>query len=182
MYTPTKKLWTIEEYHRLIELGVFSESDRLELIAGEIISMSPKGLRHELVLRRLLREIPLIVGNKAIWQCQSPIFIPPNSEPEPDLTILKLRDDEYATFRPQPKDILLLIEVSDSTLNYDRITKLQLYAAAGITDYWIFNLADNWLEVYSEPGKKEYLNRRIIYRDRMVTLLGNLSLDLSKIL
>jgi Uma2 family endonuclease len=182
MYTPTKKLWTIEEYYKFIELGVFKQQERLELIQGELISISPKGLRHELILQRLLREIFRLIGNSAIVRCQSPIYIPPRSAPEPDLIILRSREDEYATTQPQANDVILLIEVSDSTLTYDRTTKLQLYAQASISNYWIFNLTDNWLETYNEPDRGEYLNRRIIRGDRTVTLLEDLELNLNKIL
>lgn len=155
------KRFTRNEYHRLTELGFFSEGDRLELIEGEIIEMAAKGTLHETCLRRILREVPKLIGEKATWQCQSPIALSDISEPEPDFTILQNREDDYLNSHPTPADSLLIIEVSDFTLNYDKKVKLPLYAAAGVADYWILNLVDFLLETYRQPyqmnsGKFDY--------------------------
>jgi Uma2 family endonuclease len=182
------KRFTLDEYHQLGKLGFFHEDDRIELIRGEIIQMVAKGTGHETCLRNLLRELPKLVGDRATLQCQSPIILPQNSEPEPDFTLVKNRPDNYLSAHPSPNDILLVIEVSDSSLDYDQEVKLSLYSESAITDYWLFNLIDNWLECYSnpsqiKPNKFSYLNRQIILPNQIITFpcFPDLSLDLTKI-
>ncbi|RAM53379.1 MAG: Uma2 family endonuclease [Hapalosiphonaceae cyanobacterium JJU2] len=182
------KRFTLAEYHKLAELGFFGEDDHIELINGEIIQMVAKGKAHETCLRKLLKELPRLVGDRATLQSQAPIILPPNSEPEPDFAILKNRSDDYLFGHPEPADVLLVIEVADSSLNYDRDVKIPLYAKAGIADYWIINLGDNYLEYYSEPyqdnqGKYGYLNKRIILSNQLISLpcFPDLSLDLNKV-
>ncbi|MBW4561587.1 MAG: Uma2 family endonuclease [Mojavia pulchra JT2-VF2] len=182
------KRFTLDEYHRLTELGFFHEDDHIELINGEIIQMVSKGRPHETCLRRLWKELPKLVGDRATLQSQAPVTLPPNSEPEPDFAILQNRSDDYLSAHPAPTDVLLVVEVSDSSLDYDQVVKIPLYAKAGISHYWIFNLFDNHLECYSEPyqdslGKSGYANKRIILPDQIISLPGlpDLSVDLSKI-
>jgi Uma2 family endonuclease len=182
------KRFTLEEYHRLGEIGFFHEDDRVELIRGEIVQISAKGTTHETCLRRLLRELPKLLGERATLQCQAPIILPSTSEPEPDFTIVQNRSDDYLSAHPNPGDILLLIEIADSSLDYDQNVKKPLYAEAGICNYWIFNLNDNWLEVYSEPSQLhparfDYLNKRIVLPNQNIVLpyFPDLSLDLTKV-
>ncbi|MBD2439962.1 Uma2 family endonuclease [Nostoc sp. FACHB-110] len=182
------KRFTLDEYHKLTELDFFHEDDHIELIKGEIIQMVAKGTAHATCLRHLLRELPKLVGDKATLQCQAPISIPPNSEPEPDFTILHNQDDNYLSAHPSPADVLLVMEVADSSLSYDQDIKIPLYAQAGISNYWIFNLFDNYLECYSEPyqdnhGKYGYLNKRIVLPNQVISLpcFSDLSIDLNKV-
>ncbi len=182
------KRFTVEEYHKLVELGFFHEDDRIELINGELIQMVSKGKAHETCLRNLLRELPKLVGDRAILQSQAPISLPPNSEPEPDFAIVKNRDDNYLSAHPSPADVLLVMEVADSSLSYDQDVKIPLYAQAGISNYWIFNLFDNYLESYSEPyqdtkGKSGYSNKRIVLPNQVIALpcFPDLTVDLSRI-
>ncbi|MEH2239375.1 Uma2 family endonuclease [Nostoc sp.] len=182
------KRFTLAEYHRLTELGFFHEDDHIELINGEIIEMASKGTAHEICLRNLLRELPKLVGDRATLQSQAPIALPSNSEPEPDFAILQNRDDNYLSGHPQPADVLLVIEVSDSSFDYDQDVKIPLYAKAGIADYWIFNLFDNYLETYSEPeqdnqGKYGYLNKRIFLFHQLINFpcFPDLSLNLVRV-
>lgn len=189
MTLATAKRFTIEEYHRLIDLGIFQESDRLELIEGEIVNMVSKGKPHAVCCSRLNRELLNLVGDRAIIRCQDPILLPNYSEPEPDFAIVRDRDDNYLTDHPAPEDILLLIEIADSSLQYDREVKLNLYAQHNIVHYWIFNLLENQLEVYSNPYQKSQSNN-FDYRQKQIFLpnesvqLPNLTdaiLDLAKI-
>jgi Uma2 family endonuclease len=184
----TTKRFTIAEYHRLAELDFFREDERVELIKGEIIEMAAKGKSHSTFNRRLIRELTQLLGNRATLQNQDPISIPPNSEPEPDLAILRNRADDYFIDHPTPSDILLLIEISNSTLKYDQEVKLPLYAEAAISDYWIFNLVNNILECYSEPyqdsqGNFDYRRKLILLPNESVKLphFPDLVLDLSKV-
>ncbi|MEH2416133.1 Uma2 family endonuclease [Nostoc sp.] len=182
------KRFTLDEYHRLGELGFFHEDDHIELINGEIIEMASKGTAHETCLRNLWKQLPKIVGDRATLQSQAPITLPPNSEPEPDFAIVQNRDDNYLSSHPKPTDVLLVMEVADSSLAYDQDVKIPLYAKAGITDYWIFNLFDNYLESYSEPyqdvqGKYGYLNKRIFLSNQVINFpcFPDLSLDLVRV-
>jgi Uma2 family endonuclease len=188
MTITTAKRFTIAEYDRLAELGFFSEDDRVELIRGEIISMVSKGKPHSVCETRLERELFKLVGERATLRGQQPIIIADYSEPEPDRVIVKNRPDDYLSNHPTPDDILLLIEIADSSLKYDQEVKLPLYAEAGIADYWIFNLVENHLEFYSEPlhdfqGRFGYRKKIIYLANELVDLpcFPDLVLDLSKV-
>jgi Uma2 family endonuclease len=188
MSLTTAKRFTIAEYHRLAELGFFEENDRVELIKGEIIQMAAKGTPHSVCSTRLYRELFKLVVEEAILRGQEPIIIPDDSEPEPDLVIVRNRPDDYLEAHPSPSDVLLVIEISNSTLKYDQEVKLSVYAEAGISNYWIFNLVDNYLESYSEPykdlqGKFGYRRKLIFLPNESVSLpyFPDLVLDLSKV-
>ena len=189
MTVATTKRFTIAEYHRLIDLGFFAEDDRVELIEGEIVNMVSKGKPHAVCCRNLIRELSTLVGNRAMIQCQDPILLPNYSEPEPDFAIVRNRDDNYLANHPTPEDILLLMEISDSSLQYDREVKLNLYAQYNIVHYWIFNLLENKLEVYSHPYQNpksknfDYRQKQIFLPDESVPLpnLADAILDLAKI-
>ncbi|HLO48269.1 MAG TPA: Uma2 family endonuclease [Kamptonema sp.] len=186
MTTVTVKRFTLSEYHRLGELGFFGPDERVELIRGEIILMPTKKTPHSVCNSLLVEELILLLGKRARVRGQEPIILPADSEPQPDVVIARNRVDNYLSSHPEPADILLVIEVSDSTLSYDQKTKLSIYAEDGISNYWIFNLVDNWLEVYSEPyqeskNKFGYRLKRIVLPNESVVIPGfpDLSLDLS---
>ena len=188
MTSTTAKRFTLEDYHRLAELGFFTEDDRVELIRGEIMQMAAKGTAHTNCCRDLLEELAGLVIGRAKLQCQDPIILSSNSEPEPDFAILRKRADNYRFSLPQPEDVYFVIEIADSTLKYDREVKLPLYAEAGISDYWLFNLIDNHLEAYSQHyhnGRNSfgYGLRRIILPNQTIELpyFADLVLDLSKL-
>ncbi|MCL1470307.1 Uma2 family endonuclease [Argonema antarcticum] len=182
------KRFTLDEYHKLTEIGFFHEDDRIELIQGEIIQMAAKGTAHETCISKLLRELVRLLGDAATLRCQSPIVLANNSEPEPDFAIVQNRPDDYLSAHPSPGDVLMVMEVADSSIDYDKNVKIPLYAEAGISDYWIFNLFNNQLEACSEPyqdnkGKFGYKNRRIVLPNQVIALpcFPDLSLDLSRV-
>lgn len=182
----TTKRFTLAEYHRLIELGFLTEDDRVELIRGELVQMAAKGTRHSVCNTKLARELERLVENLAVIRGQEPIILPTNSEPEPDVVIARGQPDDYLLNHPHPKDILLLIEVSDSTLVYDQTVKLSLYAEAQIQNYWIMNLVANQVERYTQPyqdsqGNFGYRIRQIALRNEIVSIpgLSDLLLDLN---
>ena len=184
----TPKRFTLLDYHRLIELGFLTENDRVELIRGELMQMVAKGTPHTVCNTSLVYEVTMLLQRQAIVRGQEPIILPPDSEPEPDLVIARNRSDRYLSNHPSPADILLVVEVSDSTLKYDQEAKLSLYAESGIADYWIFNLVANCLEVYTQPyqdlqGKFGYGSKQIFLPNASVTLpnFPDLSLDLSSV-
>ncbi len=174
MKLATPKRFTIAEYHRLTELGFFAEDDRVELIRGEISKMAAKGTAHTTCCRNLLRELAVLVAGQAELQCQDPISLPSGSEPEPDFAIVRQRSDHYLSGHPTPKDILLVIEIADSSLDYDREVKRSLYAEAAIAHYWLFNLIEQCLELYSEPyqnrGEFNYAVKRVVLPPTTVSL------------
>ncbi len=153
---------TIDEYHRMIEAGIIHEGERVELLAGQIFNMAAKGTWHTVATRNLFKQLLNLIGDRADVQSQDPITLPNNTEPEPDLVIARLREDNYINSHPTPAEIILVIEVADSTLNLDRNTKAPLYAAAGISEYWIVNLVENRLEIYRQPQGSIYTNNQII--------------------
>jgi Uma2 family endonuclease len=144
--------FSLEDYHWLIEHGFFHEDERVELIQGVLHQMSPKGLRHAACLTRGLRIFNAALSDRACVRAQDPITLPgSNSEPEPDLVVAQWREDDYATHHPLPEDVLLVIEIADSSLDYDRRVKVPLYAASGISEFWLVNLQEDKIEVYREP-------------------------------
>jgi Uma2 family endonuclease len=148
--TRTHHRFTVDDYEQMIEYGILTENDRVELIRGEIVTKKPIGDSHVACVNRLNRLFGRRVGESAIVSIQNPIRLP-DSEPEPDLALLRPRQDFYASGKPRPEDIFLVIEVADTTLDYDREDKRSLYAEAGIPEYWIVNLIDRCLEVYRQP-------------------------------
>ena len=151
-----KKRFTVEEYHRMAELGVLGAADRVELIEGEIVEMAAMGSLHAACVRRLDALLSRKLGDTAIVSPQCPIQLSDLSEPEPDLALLKPREDFYAERHPWPEDVLLVVEVSNTSLEYDTMVKLPLYAAAGIPEAWIVNLDRQTVEVHSNPATGTY--------------------------
>lgn len=185
MLIVTHKRFTLEEYHRLEELGFIGEDDRVELIRGEILLMAAKRTPHSVCNSLLLKELYQLIGERAIVRGQEPIILPPNSEPEPD-AVIALKKADHLSAHPSSSDILLIIEIADSTLKYDQEVKLALYAEAGIANYWLINLVNSYLEAYNEPyqdkqGNFGYASKRIFFPSAKGSLpsFSDLSLNLS---
>lgn len=184
----TPKRFTINEYHQLIELGFLQESDRIELIRGELMQMVAKGTPHTVCGSILCRQLDRLLGDRAVIRGQDPITLPNQSEPEPDVAIARGKDEDYLVHHPYPEDIFLVIEISDSTLNYDQTTKLEVYAEAGVSNYWIINLNVRQLECYSQPyeniqGEFNYLSKQIFlpHQSVIIPVFEDVSLHLSRI-
>ncbi len=154
MNSPKPLRFTREDYHRIGEAGLFDANLHVELIFGEIIQMSPKGVAHEACLRTLLRQLYSLVSEDYTIGCQAPIAIGDSSEPEPDVSIARGRESHFAGRHPHGNEVILAIEVSDSTLQFDKSTKATLYAEAQIANYWIFNLVEHCVEAYRNPIHK----------------------------
>ncbi|MBG1265931.1 Uma2 family endonuclease [Nostoc sp. WHI] len=188
MNVVTPKRFTIDEYHRLIELEFLKESDRIELIRGELIQMVAKGTPHTVCGSILCRQLDRLLGDRAVIRGQDPITLPNQSEPEPDAAIARGKDEDYLAHHPYPEDIFLVIEISDSTLDYDQTTKLKIYAEAAISDYWIVNLNVRQLERYSQhyqnaQGEFNYLSKQISLPHQSLAIPGfeDVLLDLNRI-
>jgi len=152
----SKRLFTVDEYHQMGETGILSEDDRVELIDGEIIEMSPIGRRHAACVDRLTRLFVTRLGKSAIVRVQNPILLTPRSEPQPDLALLWPRDDFYASGHPQPADILLVVEVAETSASFDREVKMPRYAQAAVPEAWLVDLSAGRVEVYRNPGAGGY--------------------------
>ena len=177
----TRRLFTVDEYHRMAESGILTEDDRVELIHGEIITMSPIGNRHVVCVNRLNMLLAPLLAKKAIVSIQNSLRIDIHSEPEPDVVLFRHRDDFYANQLPEMQDVLLVIEVSDTTLKYDRKVKLPLYANAGIREAWIVNLAEETLEVYTNPANGKYADKQMLKSNDAIALM-NTSVAVKEIL
>lgn len=148
--------FTVGDYERMGEAGILPDDKRFELIRGEIIEMSPIGQRHAACVAKLTSVLSQQTAGTAIVWVQNPIVLDDFSEPQPDVVLLKPRADFYRNALPTPDDVLLVIEVSDTTLNFDRQVKALDYARAGISEVLIFNLPDEQLEYYEQPTNGAY--------------------------
>ncbi len=153
---PAPRLFTVDEYYAMAQAGILGEDDRVELIAGEIVVMSPIGSRHAGCLNRLNELLVPAARRRAIVAPQNPLRLNDSSEPQPDIALLRWRDDSYASRHPGPQDALLVIELADSSLDFDRGAKLALYARNGIAEVWVVNLRADSVEVYRSPGLDGY--------------------------
>lgn len=165
----TRRRFTVDEYYCMAEAGILREDERVELLEGDIFVMSPIGSRHAACVKGLLRWFVLRVGDRAIVGVQDPIRLSAHSEPEPDIVLLRPRHDLYASGHPGPADVLLLIEVADTTLAYDRGVKLPTYARSGIPEVWIVDLQGERVEVYRDPVGGRYRQAQVHARGAALT-------------
>ncbi|ELR70510.1 hypothetical protein C900_03669 [Fulvivirga imtechensis AK7] len=155
----------MEEYYRMAEVGILTENDKVELIHGEIIEMSPVGSKHAAVVDRINNVLKSLIKDRAIIRVQSPVLLNDLNQPEPDVTILKPSDNYYSESHPGPDDIFILVEVADSSLPYDRQIKLPLYASAGVPEFWLVNLEKQEIEIHRSPSKNVYKKIEIFQPD-----------------
>jgi Uma2 family endonuclease len=154
--------WTVKEYHKLGEIGIFHPEERVELIEGNIIKISAKGTVHASATRRTASRLHNILGNQAAVYNKSPIALDDSSEPEPDIAVVRIDPFDYATHHPTPSEVYLIIEVADSSLTFDREVKAKIYARSGIADYWVLNVGDRQLHVFREPAVDGYQSEVIL--------------------
>ncbi|ERN40232.1 uncharacterized protein conserved in cyanobacteria [Rubidibacter lacunae KORDI 51-2] len=150
------KKFTIEQYQRMAEVGILTECDRVELIEGAIVEMSPLGSKHIGCVNRLAELFFMALSDVALVQVQSSVRVSDRSQPQPDLAILQRRSDFYSGKLPEPEDIFALVEVADTTINYDRTVKAPLYARADIREVWIVDLNTPAIEIYRNPSPDGY--------------------------
>jgi Uma2 family endonuclease len=179
-----KKLFTVDDYHKMGDAGILRNDDRVELIRGEIIEMSPINPRHNGTINRANRSLISLVGNAAIVGVQGSIRLDMYSEPQPDFCLLRFRDDFYTTTYPTPKDILLIIEASDSSLKYDRTVKMQLYAETGVPEYWISDLKADHVVTFRNAAGSTYQTVQEFHRGGRVApeLLPDCSIPVESLL
>ncbi|MDG4553091.1 MAG: Uma2 family endonuclease [Candidatus Competibacter sp.] len=163
--------WTVAEYHRMGEVGLLNEDSRVELIEGEIIEMAPIGSEHAGHNNYLLSLLAYRLYGKVVVAGQNPVVLGGYEEPQPDIALLRWRDDYYRNAHPHAKDVLLLIEVSDSTLRYDRDVKVPLYANHGIPEVWLLDIQNRQLDIYREPINGEYRQRECRHTGKIAPIL-----------
>lgn len=174
-----KHWFTVAEYDRMGETGILTEDDRVELVEGEIIEMSPIGERHAARVDALAELFHEQLQRRAIVRVQNPIQLGSFSEPQPDVVLLKRRDDFYRRAHPTADDVLLVVEVSDTTIEYDRQIKVPLYARAGIAEVWIVNLVDEQIEIYARPANDAYQSKREARRGETINSPGAFNVTLA---
>jgi Uma2 family endonuclease len=157
-----KRLLTVQEYNEMGRVGILRPSDKVELIHGEIIKMSPIGSKHANTVNKLNEVFRKLIDRELIISIQNPVITGPKSQPQPDISILNFRDDFYGNRIPESSDILLIVEVSDSSILYDREVKGPVYAAASIPEYWIIDVENDRIEVYSAPRDGIYTKSLIL--------------------
>ncbi len=176
-----RRRFTVEQYHQMAEAGILTENDRVELLDGEIVEMSPIGRRHAACVRRLIGLFSQQVGERAIVDAQNPVKLSDRSEPQPDIVLLQPREDFYEAGHPQPQDILLLVEVADTTAEFDREVKIPLYASSRIAEVWLVDINGQCLEIYREPGANGYQNVQKLLRGQSIFIQAfpdiNLTVD-----
>ncbi len=176
--------FTVDDYHRMLEGGILTEDDRVELICGEIVAMAPIGSKHWAIVNRLTRQLVLKLAGRSLVSIQSSLRLSETSEPEPDVAVFRPKEDDYYSALPTPMDAYLVIEVADTTAAYDRDTKMPLYGKAGISEAWLVDLVSRRIEIYTEPTPNGYTHLRYAYPGDTVAPFAfpDVTLDVDSIL
>ena len=164
-----RRLFTVEEYDRLIEASFFAPDERLELIDGQTVTISPIGARHAACLTRISEVLRARLGQRALMWVQNPVVVGHRQEFQPDVALLRRRGDEYATRRPGPADTFLVVEVADTTFAVDRSIKVPRYAAAGVPEVWLVDLQRDLVLVFDTPAPDAYAGSRVVRRGEDIT-------------
>ena len=174
---------TVETYHRMGEAGLLNGRQRTELIEARIIDMSPIGCEHADWVDRLTRLFIRQLPDAIVVRVQNPVRLDQTNEPEPDIALLRPRPQPYREAHPRPEDVLLIIEVADTSLRYDQDVKCPLYARHGIPEMWVIDVAGDRLHVYREPDAGEYRIHRRPRRDETLNLwaLPDIAIDLQRL-
>ena len=166
------RLITTADYHRMAEIGILGADERVELIAGQIIQKMPKGPAHSALCKRIEKLLEHRLGDRVLVRLQDPIQLNSYSEPEPDVAVVHPELNFYARCHPTPNEVYLIIEVADTTIDRDLGTKADLYAAAGIVDYWVFNITLQQLHIFRDPQANGYQRQLILRGQQSVSLLA----------
>jgi len=164
-----RRRFTVDEYYRMAETGILTESDRVELIDGEIVEMAPIGHHHTACVLALSALFARALGDRAMLSSQNPVLMPRDTEPQPDVVLLRPPLAHYWARLPQPADVLLLVEVADTSYRFDREIKLPLYAAAGVPEVWIVDLTRSVVEVFRRPEGAVYRSNERVARGGRLT-------------
>jgi Uma2 family endonuclease len=165
-------LWTVDDYHRMINAGILTTENKVELLEGQILEMSPQQPPHAATTQIASDYLRELVADKATIRVQLPITLRPNSEPEPDIAVVRIDSQRYLNNHPIPDDIFLLVEVADSTLNRDRKRKARTYANAKIADYWVLDVNARAVYVFREPGNDGYVQEFLLDENATLSLVA----------
>ncbi len=165
----TRRRFSVDDYYHMLEAGILTEADRVELIDGEVCEMSPIDPIHAANVMRLDRQLQKLVGDQAIVNVQNPIRLNDHNEPQPELTVLRWNDDFYAQQHPTPADVLIAIEVANTSLVYDRKEKLPRYAEANIPEVWLVNIGRKTVEQYTKPLNGQYTAMQVVVPGQSIT-------------
>jgi Uma2 family endonuclease len=178
-----RRKFSISDYHRMAETGILSENERIELIAGDIVTKIPVGSRHTSCVKSLRQLFTTMLADTVVVWVQNPICLGEYSEPEPDLALLKLRPDLYSEHRPTAKDVFLIVEMTEQAGDYERDVKLPVYAQAGFGEVWLVNIKDMKVEVYTNPAGQEYDMYHKFCQEHTITsvVFPNLRIPVEKI-
>ena len=163
--------FTVDEYHRMAEEGILHEGDRVERLDGQVVEMTPIGSRHAGCVKHVNALLFRRLGDTVILGIQDPVILGTYWEPQPDIAVLRPRPDAYRTRHPHPEDILLIVEVGDSSVGSDRDIKSPAYAAAGVAEVWLVDLERERVEVYRSPGPRGYQEVRSLKRGASLSAL-----------
>ncbi|MEW6210455.1 MAG: Uma2 family endonuclease [Acidobacteriota bacterium] len=169
---PTARSFTVDEYYRMAEAGIIQPGERVELIEGRILKMSPKGTAHSASTTLAARYFIIHLGDRAIVRIQEPVHIDDRSEPEPDVVLARPLENKYSDHHPAPGEILLILEIADTSARYDREVKSLLFAQAGVIQYCILNLNSKELEDYRDPGSEGYRSKQTYKADEQFSLVA----------
>ncbi len=173
----SKYLFTTRDFHRMAEAGVFGDDERVELLGGEVVPMTPIGPRHASWVTTLHRALDRAAGQDAVIRTQNPVVLGDYWEPQPDIAVVRFRPDWYRDAHPVPADILLLVEVGDSSIDDDRERKLPAYATAGVPEVWLIDVARRLVHIFRNPSSTGYLDVRTLGADDRLTTPALPALD-----
>ena len=165
----SKKLFTVHDYHRMVEAGILHEDDRVELIRGEVVLMSPIGPRHNAAVMRAIQNLVRIAGDRAIVGSQGSVRLDEYAEPQPDIYLLRPKEDFYASGHAGPSDVFLIIEMADSSLEYDQLVKKEVYAETGVPEYWVADIRNDCAVAHSSLSQKRYRTIETFRRGTTIT-------------
>ncbi len=165
-------LWTVEDYHRMIDADILTDGDKVELLEGLIIKISPQQPLQASTIQRVCDYIWELLRNKVNVRVRAPVTLPPNSEPEPDIAVVRINNERYFTTHPTPDDIFLLVELADQSLDRDCETKARVYANTKIPEYWVVDAKLQQVYVFREPIKHKYTRQIILDKNAKLCLLA----------
>ena len=163
------RLWTGKEYHQMMAAGVFNPEERAELLEGQILRMTAKNPPHAATNLCAANILNLALAGRALIRIQDPIALSPTSEPEPDIAVVQLDKQFYLHRHPAPNEVFLLVEISDTTLDYDRLQKAPAYAQAGILEYWILDVNSYQLYRFLQPQGGKYQKEQVLNEEAVVS-------------
>jgi Uma2 family endonuclease len=172
MTTTDVRLWSVNDYHRMIEAEIITTEDKVELLDGQILEMSPQQPPHAATVQRTWKYLTRLLAEIADIRIQLPVTLYPNSEPEPDIAVVRVDSREYLDGHPIPSDIFLLIEVADWTLNKDRGVKARTYAKADIPEYWVLDVNARVVYVFRQPENNIYTSEFILDENSTISLVA----------